>query len=137
VSARTAYVAGRFGDWEHVRAAQTTLRLQGYRILHDWTVHADAGDNERDGSIPVEQMAASAQADLDAALCADLFVLVCRRDMADALGCYVELGAALSAAREVHVIAPARPSIFFCLPTVEVFPTPDAWAVRIREREAA
>lgn len=131
-----AYVAGRFGDWRIVRQVQVALRVADHAIIYDWTVHAERGENERDGSMTDEAMAAAARADLDAAGEADLLVLVGVGDMADALGCYIELGAALQAGREVHVIAPPRPSIFWKLPNVTVFPTLDDWHAR-RDRKAA
>jgi hypothetical protein len=128
---RAAYVAGRFGDWRYIRQAQTVLRDLGYSITYDWTVHAEAGENERDGSLTHEAMGKAAQTDLDAAAAADLFVLVCRDDMADALGCYVEMGAALSTGAEVAVIAPPRWSIFFDHPDVRVFADTEAWVTHL------
>jgi hypothetical protein len=129
--ASTAYVAGRFADWRHAREAQGVLRAGGYEITYDWTVHAEAGDNERDGSLTPEAMRRAAQTDLDAAYRADLLVLVCRDDMADALGCYVELGAALVGGATVHVIAPPRASIFFHLADVTAFADVEAWTLRL------
>lgn len=132
MSNRRAYVAGRFGDWRDVRAAQGVLRACGYRITYDWTVHAERGESERDGSMTTDAMRDAAETDLSAAANADLLVLVCRDDMADALGCYVELGAALVTAAKVHVVAPSRPSIFFHLRGVTVFADADAWERAVR-----
>jgi hypothetical protein len=128
MNVNTAYAAGRFGDWRKVREVQAVLRANGYDITYDWTVHAEAGESERDGSMRPEAMRAAALTDLDAAQNARLLVLLCVDDMADALGCYVELGAALAAGRAVDVIAPPRPSIFFALPAVRVFSSADSWA---------
>jgi hypothetical protein len=136
-SVKGAYVAGRFGDWRAIRRVQDVLRAQGYRITYDWTVHAERGDNERDGSMTAAALRAAAATDLAAAFAADLLVLACVDDMADALGCYVELGAALVANAEVHVIAPPRPSIFFHLDRVETFSDFAAWAATFDEAVAA
>lgn len=135
--AQHAYVAGRFGDWRIVRSAQALLRHHGYAITHDWTVHAIAGDNERDGSMTDAAMRAAAQTDLEAAKAADLFVLMCTGDMAGALGCYVELGAAASAGRRIEVVGPPRGSIFWHLPGVSVFPCYGDWAAARNAMTAA
>lgn len=133
----SAYVAGRFGDWREIRRVQAVLREHGYSITYDWTVHAEAGESERDGSMTVEAMRAAARTDLDAARDADLLVLVCVDDMADALGCYIELGAALLSGAAVDVIAPPRPSIFFHLPRVETFRSVASWMATFPPRVEA
>jgi hypothetical protein len=123
----TAYVAGRFGDWRIIREVQAALRAAGCTITYDWTVHAERGESERDGSMTRVAMAAAAGTDLAAAWDADLFVLVCEGDMADAIGCYIEFGAAAAAGATLHVIAPPRPSIFWCLPAAVTFPDRESW----------
>jgi hypothetical protein len=128
-----AYVAGRFGDWRIVRQVQDVLRADGYRITYDWTVHAEAGENERDGSMSTDAMRAAAETDLRAAADADLFVLACVGDMRDALGCYVELGAAAHAGARIDVISAPRESIFWHLPHVVTFAGLDEWAGSPRE----
>jgi hypothetical protein len=136
----TAYVAGRFGDWQTIRRVQTFLRDRGYSITYDWTVHAepkDARDQEWKGALPVDVQRTAALTDLAAAGDADLLVLVCEQDMAGALGCYVEFGAAAVAGRVIHVIAPPRGSIFWHLPTVETFCSIEAWMAVFGLREAA
>lgn len=127
---RTAYVAGRFSDWRVVRAVQGHLLGAGYALTYDWTVHAEAGENERDGSIAPEAMMHSALTDLRAARDADLLVLVCVDDMADALGCFIEFGAAAAQGADLDVIAPHRPSIFWCLPYAATFDSIETWAAR-------
>lgn len=128
---RSAYVAGRFSDWQKVREVQAVLRAHGYEITYDWTVHAepkDARQKEWKGELPVDVQRNAALLDLHAARDADLLVLVCEDDMAGALGCYVEFGAAAVAGREIHVIAPPRGSIFWHLPNVRVFCYRETWA---------
>jgi hypothetical protein len=132
-----AYVAGRFGDWREVRRVQAVLRERGYDITYDWTVHAEAGENERNGSMTVTAMASAAATDLHAAIGADLLVLVCVGDMADALGCYIEFGAAAAGGARIHVIAPARPSVFWHLSRVETFCSVEAWMAVFGLRSAA
>lgn len=119
-----------------MRKAQAVLRNTGHEITYDWTVHAEAGENERDGSMSSAAMRIAAQTDLSAAAGANQFVLVGVSDMADALGCYVELGAALHAGAAVDVIAPPRESIFWHLPTVRVYASLGDWLLQ-RERVAA
>lgn len=128
---KRAYVAGRFGDWQSVRRAQAFLRERDYEITYDWTVHAEprgARVNEWKNEIPAHVQARAAITDLTAAGDAELLVLVCEGDMAGALGCYVEFGAAAVAGAEIHVIAPPRNSIFWHLPNVETFSGYEAWA---------
>ena len=131
MSGRRAYVAGRFGDWRVVRQVQDTLREHGYQITYDWTVHAEprgARINEWKNEIPAEVQTKAAITDLCATEDADLLVLVCEDDMVGAIGCYIELGAAAAAGKQVHVIAPPRNSIFWHLPNVRTFCYRETWA---------
>lgn len=139
-SARAAYVAGRFGDWQKVREVQAVLRAAGYQITYDWTVHAEpkgAKAKEWAGELPVDVQRTAAVTDLEAARLADLLVLVCEDDMAGALGCYVEFGAAATAGASLHVIAPPRGSIFWHLPNARTFCSREHWAAEWHLDEGA
>lgn len=138
-SGRTAYVAGRFSDWRLIRDVQDVLRAEGYWITYDWTIHAEpkeAQAAEWKGEIDPQAQRTAALTDLEAAHDAGLLVLVCNGDMAGALGCFVEFGAAAVAGRRIDVIAPARNSIFWHLPNVTVYASVDEWIGRPEEAAA-
>jgi hypothetical protein len=134
-----AYVAGRFGDWRLVRDAQNTLRSRDYAITFDWTPIAEEvelaeGDqtHRMDDGVELNTLRNNATLDLNGVCDADLYVLVCNpNSMENAMGCYIELGAALACGLECHVINPPRDSVFFHRPRVLVFSDVIDWAIHV------
>jgi len=94
---KTFYVASSFTNRAQVRDVASYLRDQGLRWAfdHDWTV-------ERVANLPDSGKALKAQMDLQAAVDADLFVILLASPLTP--GCHGELGARASHNREVHLI---------------------------------
>lgn len=105
------YVAASFKEKDRAKKLIERLKGLGYGITHDWTDEVPP---------PTQEMAEKA---LNGAIEADLLVFL-HSDAAR--GAWVEVGAALSTAADVVVVAePAPPCVFFKLPTVTVVKSED------------
>lgn len=133
----SAYVAARWHDWELAREVQNILRTLGYRIPIDWTLAAELDIlGDRAEKPDVTAWARIAEEEIDAGPDADLLVVVCKDKMEDAIGCWLEAGAAMHARTKVHILGPPRNSVFWALPWVSTFADVDEWVGVICQKAA-
>lgn len=129
---KTAYVMGAGGDWKRVRYVQTHLRARGYVIENDWTIYQDTDEKRRiehEGELGLAVKASAAITNMMAAKNSDLCVMVCGPCVSQAIGAWIETGAAMSHGRQVHVINPPRDSVFWEFGNVRVFQGTLDWLV--------
>lgn len=134
------YVASRFSDYERVRALCDEIRATGYTVTHDWTRTREFGPDGHPLSaspddLPPLEARGHAQADLEGVRSADLVVFLA--DLGDYCGALIEVATAIAAGRQVFVVKPWRPSIFWHLPRVTVYPHLDAVRHSLGLRAAA
>ncbi|HVQ60395.1 MAG TPA: hypothetical protein VMS60_15955 [Solirubrobacterales bacterium] len=120
------YVGATFSRYLEARSVIDALVAAGHDVTHDWTRTAafgadghplpDSGDGYE---LPAEEQAAHALDDLAAVKGADLLLILAEQA---SCGWPVEVGAALAWGKaEVWLVAPFRPTVFWCLPQVSVF----------------
>lgn len=123
------YVAGPLSDSVNVRAVQAAVIAAGHQLTLDWT----ASDATFDGDYAsdLDRSARIAADDLDAVLNADAVLVVASQH--EGRGMFVELGAALSRARQgelehVVLVGPIQhDSVFYYHPTVRRVSTIEDW----------
>lgn len=102
------YVASKFEDREQARALINRLLHAGITITHDWTHEDDTG---MDGATRATYLRKCAEADVDGAARADIFILLGHPHLRGAL---VEFGVALAAGAICLVVNPGiADNIFF------------------------
>lgn len=116
------YVAGKFEDYEHVRAVQDFLEKLGHTITFDWT--KEAQQQEELGRSQEQRSHATrlgnARSDVQGVEEADALVALMRPDV---YGTMVEIGIAIADETPVYLVAGPqgiRYSIFWELPLVTV-----------------
>jgi len=134
------YVAGRFSDYERVRAVIDVALAAGHSITRDWTrtdefdedghpfakpdvmeqARAAGGDGATvlAGVLSAERLAGIAEEDVEGAGDADLLIALADRPLTGAM---IEIGAALRERREVWVYSPWRWTVFWDHPCVTVW----------------
>ncbi len=121
------YVGATFSRYTEARALIDQLTAAGHEITHDWTRTAAFGDDGHplpaaNGGyeLPRHIQAAHALDDLLAVQEADLLLILGQQA---SCGWPVEVGAALAwGFAKVWIVAPCKPTVFWHLPQVEIFP---------------
>lgn len=124
------YVGATFSRYLEARAVMDALTAVGHAITHDWTrTEAFGADGhplpETAGGydLPREVQADHARDDLHAVAKSDLLLILAQQA---SCGWPVEVGAALAwGTARVWIVEPFRPTVFWCLPQVEVFESVD------------
>ena len=102
------YVASKFEDKERAWALIERLKDEGITITHDWTHEDDTG---MDASTRSTYLRKCAEADVDGATRADIFIMLGHPNLRGAL---VEFGVALASGAVCLVVDPERTNnIFF------------------------
>lgn len=105
------YVAGASAELDRVAKYIAVLREAGIEITHDWTKSvADNGGPANDQNIPKARRAAIASADILGVQAADHLWLITPENQS--LGCWVELGAAVTDPEKTVIVSGPWRSIF-------------------------
>lgn len=120
------YVASRFTDYKRVRRLVSLLESEGYRCTYDWT-DSDEFDQNGDPKYATDELTEGAKrqyaiCDVYGARKADMLIFLA--DQENYTGALIEVGIAMSNEDvEIHVVAPAKDSIFWYYPTVTIHDT--------------
>lgn len=115
------YVAGRFREYERVRAVVDEIIAIGHEITHDWTRSLEFDENGRP-LVPIEESTKAltpsdskkyALDDLQGVRDADIMILLA--DSEGLYGALIEAGIAIECAVEVWLVDPIRDSVFWYL----------------------
>lgn len=121
------YVAGRFREYEKVRAVIDEIKSMGHEITHDWTRSAEFDEKGN----PLVPLIGSAEAltpsdakkyavdDREGVKWADVLILLA--DDEGLYGALIEAGMAIAWSVEVWVVNPVRSSVFWYLHECRTF----------------
>jgi hypothetical protein len=123
------YVAGRFTQYERLRAVMDAVTEEGYAVTHDWTRTEEFGVDghplvHEQGRRPAEadSYAHHSEDDIRGCRTADAVLAIADEPLTGGL---IEIGAALAYGVPVVVVAPWRWTVFWEHPLVKVVSTLD------------
>lgn len=115
------YIAGRTKNIKEVNIIQSVVLEHGHGITHDWTDVDGEGKGEirSDWSTDPKRARQVATLDFLGVVNADGVILCgygCDEENKGGLGCFIEVGIALSSGVPIIVLGPARESVFWYSP---------------------